>query len=138
MAPDGKAGQWVVEFVSDKTEPVSEDGRTGTAYQVRRVRVASAADEKVSELPDMQVTLPTPQKFQELSAACLSGLNVARSTLKGKRFDLLDVMSHMQSTGPCTWWFRLYDRKAKKFVRRVGLSGDGKKVLEDKEIKPGE
>lgn len=85
MRPDGQAGQWVVEVFRDAPTPVSQGGRSGFAYPLRRFAV-TAAD--ATELPESEVAVP--QRLAALPADCLAGLDDARALAlreNGARFD---------------------------------------------------
>ncbi len=127
MLPDGTAGQWVIEFFKDSPKTISEGGRTGKSYPLRRVLVTS---QKVSELPKSD--LAVPEKLVAIKPEYISMIEKARqfATSNSKeKFDVMSVSSNVKSNGEASWEFRFYDTKSGEAVNSITVSGDGKRKL---------
>lgn len=127
MNPDGKAGQWVIEYFKDNPKSVSEGGRTGKSYPFLRLIVTANS---VSQLPSDDITVPT--KLVDLKQQYISALDTARQTaISGtkSKFDVMSVESSVKSDGNTSWEFRFYDTNAGEVTDNITVSGDGKRKL---------
>jgi hypothetical protein len=127
MDADGKAGQWVLEYFKDPPMTISEGGRTGKKYSLRRILVTAG---KTSESPEAEIGVP--EKLVALGQGNLDGLDAARKLATSQvkvKFDVASVGSNTKSNGETTWTFRFYDLKSGDVVENITTSGDGKKRL---------
>lgn len=127
MLPDGRAGQWVVEFFKDTPTTVSEGGRTGKSYPFRRVLVTAT---KSGMLPELDLAVPQNLSVlkEEYVAALETARKLATSQVKAK-YDIMSVESLVKSDGQCSWVFRFYDLKTQKIAAVITTTGDGRKVI---------
>ena len=118
---DGNAGQWIVEVFKDTPTAVSEGGRTGNSYPLRRFIVTARGGEK---LPQGDIFVPT--KLVSLTDESFGALDQARGiALKENKssFDVMSMNSDVRSSGECFWRFKFYDLKSGEIVGKVAVSG---------------
>lgn len=127
LRPDGKAGQWIIEFYKDTPKDVTQDGKKGKSYPFRRFAIGDG--DKPTELPKSE--MGTGSAFTPMSEACVSGLKASQElAIKNnkKKFDVLDVTSD-RTKGDCSWPFQFYDTKTQDIVNHIHIAGAGNKQL---------
>lgn len=127
MDANGKAGQWVVEFFKDTPKSISQGGKKGKAYPLRRVLVTAM---EVSDLPDTELGVPNtlPKLDDRYIASIERATKLAMSKVSGK-YDLMSIASDVRSSGMCNWVFRFYNAKRGNVVGKIAISGDGRNVV---------
>ena len=86
MHPNGKAGQWVVEFFINAPTPISENGRNGQSYPYKKVLVTS---QKADLMPEDTVNVPIG--ICELKPEYIGALEKARQLAISKNKTTLIV-----------------------------------------------
>ncbi|MEU5259664.1 toll/interleukin-1 receptor domain-containing protein [Amycolatopsis sp. NPDC021455] len=129
MNSAGRAGQWVVEVLGLTATPVSEDGRSGTAYDYKRILCTAsgaveqpAADRLVLTAPLSATPVPGPDEL--LEAADRARERAVRRMAEG----YTSVSVALARTPPgASWIFRFY--RGDDLVARTEVSVDGSKIL---------
>jgi hypothetical protein len=132
MKRDGRAGQWVVEVCGLKPVQVTENGRHGYAYPLRRI-LCTAAAATATETPE-RLILPAPltPRLQHATFA-QAGEHARALAIQAADTDFL-LMSALLNRALGHWLFRFYD--ARDIIARVTISEDGQRLISDQEPSP--
>ncbi|MFI9452463.1 toll/interleukin-1 receptor domain-containing protein [Amycolatopsis sp. NPDC052450] len=126
----GRAGQWVVEVLGLTATPVSEDGRTGTAYDYKQVLCTAggavelpSAERLVLSVPLSATPVPGPDELMEAAD------RARERAVHGMAEGYTSVSMALTRTPPeASWIFRFYH--GDDLVARTEVSLDGLKILD--------
>ncbi|WP_410594024.1 toll/interleukin-1 receptor domain-containing protein [Amycolatopsis sp. lyj-23] len=130
MNSAGRAGQWVIEVFGLEETPVSENGRTGAAYDYKRILCTAgsgATEQPAADRLTLSTRLsatPLPAPDQLLEAAERARQRAVRQTTEPHT----SVSVALSRTPPeASWIFRFY--RGDDLVARIEVSIDGTRVI---------